>query len=70
MEMHLKELQMISFLTAKQIQNIYNLHARTLANWRIKNIGPPLYRAGRKILYKAIEVEKWLKKRHIKTADK
>jgi hypothetical protein len=64
--MHLRELQMTSFLTAKQIQKNYNLHARTLANWRIKNFGPPYYRAGRKILYKNTEVEAWLKKRRVK----
>jgi hypothetical protein len=37
-----------------------NVAAITLAIWRMKKIGPPVTRLGRKILYKRSSVRAWL----------
>jgi hypothetical protein len=58
-------------LTAKEVSEIYGINLGTLANLRWSKLGPKYYRAGagRRIVYKPEDVEKWLFASPILTID-
>jgi len=51
---------MASLLTAKQVSERIQRPERTLERWRLTGEGPPFVRLGRRIAYRAEDVERWL----------
>jgi len=56
-------------LRPKDVEEIYSINAKTLANWRSLGKGPGYFKAGGKILYSPYELQKWLQKCKVKTID-
>src|ERR1700733_16188870 len=50
------------YLTEKETCARYRFHPKTLQAYRREGGGPPFMRAGKKILYRADEVEAWLRR--------
>jgi hypothetical protein len=48
------------YLRPKQAAERYNIDDGTLANWRVKDIGPPYVKHGGIILYPTEDFERWL----------
>lgn len=55
------EIMEMELLTPVQMQEVYNLNAKTLANWRSQSKGPPYYKLSNQIRYPVKEIEKWLR---------
>ena len=55
-------------LTPKQVEEVYNLDAGTLANWRVQGRGPEYVKHGGKILYLVDKIEAWLRRGSVRTA--
>jgi excisionase family DNA binding protein len=47
-------------LTTEEAANYLNLSPRSLIRWRVERRGPPAVRVGRKIMYRARDLESWL----------
>jgi hypothetical protein len=56
-------------LTPKDCENIYGLNPGTLANMRFHKIGPRYYKLGKKVLYRAEDIESWLARNVVLTND-
>lgn len=56
-------------LTPQDCREIYGLNPGTLANMRFQRIGPRYYKLGRKVLYKAEDIERWLNENVVLTRD-
>lgn len=46
-------------LTPNQLAERLHCRLTTLAMWRVRGTGPRFIKAGRKVLYPLVEVEKW-----------
>lgn len=59
------------FLTAAEVAALYPIAIGTLANMRSRRVGPKFYKlpGGRKVVYKASEVEEWLTREPVLTTD-
>lgn len=55
------EIEQKELLTPSQVQEVYNLNAKTLANWRHQSKGPSYYKMSNKVMYAVEEIEKWLR---------
>jgi predicted site-specific integrase-resolvase len=49
-----------SFLPPAQLSGLLNISIRTLERWRVEGVGPRYVKAGRRVLYRAEDVERWL----------
>jgi len=49
------------YLNPRQVEEIYGLNRRTLANLRWLKKGPSYVKLGRQVLYPVEEIEKWIK---------
>ena len=49
-------------LTPAQVEREYNIKEKTLANWRSQKKGPKYSKAGRTILYRRANIERFLDK--------
>lgn len=47
-------------LTLSQVAERYNIHENSLRYWRAQGIGPKSARIGRRVMYRAGEVERWI----------
>ncbi len=57
-------------LNPKQVELVYGITRKTLANWRAKCIGPPFYKIGYNlVLYKVSEIEEWINSKRVRTED-
>lgn len=56
-------------LRPKDVEEIYSISVRTLANWRSLGKGPGYVKAGGKVLYPIYELQKWFQKCKVKTID-
>ena len=56
-------------LTAQVCNEMYNLNIGTLANLRHQKRGPRYYKVGRRVYYRAADVESWLEKNVVLTID-
>ena len=56
-------------LTPQECREIYGLNPGTLANMRFHKICPRYYKLGRKVLYKAEDIERWLNENVVLTSD-
>ena len=54
-------------LTPKHVEEVYNLDAGTLANWRTQGKGPEYVKSEGKVLYLIDKIEAWLRRRSVKT---
>lgn len=54
-------------LTPEQVEEIYNISTKTLANWRTLKIGPPYSKPGRRVLYRVEDIEKFIDRHQQKT---
>jgi hypothetical protein len=57
------------YLTEKTVSNDYPIGVSTLRNHRHLNKGIPYHKFGRKILYKRSDIEAFLKRNRVETAD-
>lgn len=57
------------FLSAKEVAEILRTSPGQLANLRMRGEGPPYIKLLRKCLYDVHDVDTWLDRRRIKTAD-
>ena len=48
------------FLTRKRLSELIDVSERTFERWRVEGTGPAFVKAGRKVLYRANDVEAWL----------
>lgn len=65
----IERLKKREYLTAEEVELVYGLKATTLANKRMKAMGPEYVKDGEKILYKQQAVKNYLSKRTVKTVD-
>jgi hypothetical protein len=56
-------------ITPQDCRALYGLNPGTLANLRLRKVGPQYYKLGRKVLYKPQDIEEWLDSNKILTAD-
>lgn len=57
------------YLTSKEIEALYGLNHKTLADWRSKGRGPTYIQDGGVILYRRLDVEAWLKSARKRTIE-
>jgi hypothetical protein len=60
---------MSEMLTPEQLSEYLCRPTGTLANWRHKGIGPSYIKAGGRVLYRRVEVERWLRQQERQTAN-
>ena len=65
----MKVLQVKKYASPEEIESIFGLNPRTLANERSKRIGIPFIKKGRKILYRISDVEKSIEAGRVLTKD-
>ena len=49
-------------LTTPEAAQALRLSERTLIRWRVERKGPPIVRAGRRIMYRARDLDAWLER--------
>lgn len=49
-------------LTTPEAAQALRLSERTLIRWRIERKGPPIVRAGRRIMYRATDLDGWIER--------
>ena len=54
-------------LTVPEVTEVTGLSPNTLYWYRHNNSGPPCFKLGKKILYPAVELERWVAARRAKT---
>ncbi len=57
----------LKYLTPKEVEQVYPLNAKTLANWRSQSRGPGYLKIGGKIYYQAHEIKRFILKCRVKT---
>lgn len=57
------------YLTPEEVETVYSLKATTLANKRMRGIGPSYSKDGEKVLYAQSSIRLYLEKRTIRTAN-
>lgn len=57
------------FLTAREVAKILRTSQGQLANLRSRGEGPPYLKFNRKVLYNERELEKWISRYRVRTAD-
>ena len=55
-------------LTPKDVERVYSLNIGTLGNMRYFKVGPPYLKVGKKVLYRAEDIEKYLSQNVILTS--
>jgi predicted DNA-binding transcriptional regulator AlpA len=61
------EAKTMKVLTAQQVADICGFSLSALAHLRSKRRGPRFYKVGRKILYRADDIERWLFQNPVET---
>jgi excisionase family DNA binding protein len=57
------------WLTTPQVAGRLHVSVRTLHDWRQTRTGPPAYRVGRQLLWKAHEVDGWVRTQAVSEPD-
>ena len=47
-------------LTQERLSELIDVSKRTLERWRVEGSGPAFVKAGRKVLYRTVDVDDWL----------
>jgi hypothetical protein len=58
------------WLSPAELADLYGISERTSEYWRAVLDGPPFYRVGKRVKYKARDVEAWLERRRVETLDR
>jgi DNA-binding transcriptional MerR regulator len=48
------------FMTTHEVAELCRTSPETVRYWRHRTTGPPSFKVGRRVLYEAVEVERWL----------
>ena len=56
-----------TYLTPKEVGEIFGLKVGTLSQWRNKGIGPDYFKLGKAVRYKREEIEKFIESTRIRT---
>lgn len=48
------------WLTIEEVAAELRLERRSLYDWRVRKVGPPAVKVGRRLLYRRSELERWL----------
>ena len=56
----MKDTRNVIYANPEKVAKLFGLNVGTLANWRAKKIGPPYVKVGKKVLYRVLDVQKWL----------
>lgn len=54
------------YLRPKEVEALYGIKANTLAVWRSQGVGPDYYKAGKTVLYKKEEVDKFFEAKRVR----
>lgn len=54
-------------LTAEQVAELTGLKVKTLYGWRLRGGGPPSFKLGSRIVYRAGDVHDWLDRQYERT---
>ena len=57
---HMTETSPLSLLTQDQVADLLQIPARTLEDWRLRAYGPRFIRLGKRVRYRARDIEQWL----------
>ena len=57
------------YLRPKEVEQIYRMNAKTLANWRSQGRGPDYLRIGGRIFYQVHELKRFIRSCKVKTTD-
>lgn len=57
------------FLSEKQVAEAYGLNVNTLRCWRSVKRGPKYYLIGRKVRYRATDIEAFMESKPVETID-
>lgn len=61
-----KKLTLKLFLKSTEVEKLYSISARTLANWRHKRRGPKYHKVGGAVRYKVEDLDKFMESKKIK----
>lgn len=50
----------LELLTLQQVAERYNIAENSLRYWRVQGTGPKSARIGRRVMYRAADIEKWV----------
>lgn len=57
---HMTTSEVAELLTLQQVAERYNIAQNSLRYWRVQGTGPKSARIGRRVMYRAADVEKWV----------
>ena len=60
---------MKKYLFPKEVEAIYGIPVKTLANWRCKGRGPAYYKYGARIRYSIMDLDHWVQQHRTMTLD-
>jgi predicted DNA-binding transcriptional regulator AlpA len=58
---------MKKYLTAAEVEQLFGISQKTLANWRSQGRGPQYLKIGHGVRYAAEDLEKWAESRRVLT---
>lgn len=56
-----------TYLSPKEVEELFNLPMTTLEKWRYRKIGPPYLKLGKLVRYRSDEVESWIERHRVRT---
>lgn len=57
---HMTTSEVAELLTLQQVAERYNIAQNSLRYWRVQGTGPKSARIGRRVMYRAADVEAWV----------
>ena len=57
------------YLRPREVEQIYRINAKTLANWRSQGKGPSYLRIGGRIFYQVHKLKRYIRGCKVKTVD-
>ena len=66
-EINKKKLAPKLFLKSTEVEELYGINARTLANWRHKMTGPKYHKVGGAVRYKVEDLDQFMETKKIRT---
>lgn len=55
------------FISAQEVERIYGLSARTLANYRSQKVGPKYYKCGHRVIYRIADLDAYMEEHAVVT---
>jgi predicted DNA-binding transcriptional regulator AlpA len=63
MNQQIEDHEMLRLLNQREAAGYLRLSERTLERWRVSGDGPEFVKAGRRVLYRQVDLESWIDKR-------